>query len=328
MPDYLSVIGFVAGLVLLVRGADLFTDAVVDTAKKFRLSTLLLGLLVAGAEPEELLASAIAAGKGMSGIAVGNALGTNIAVIGLALALGAAIMPVVADKPSQRHGLIVLVFSLPPVVFLLNGSVTRWEGVLLALLFLVYVWYVVQREKIEIQLEEVTTTQLLAGKAGGEEEEDEDDDDDTRPAWKVVGVVVLGMALMAAGGELLVGGAGSIMRWLHLSETVVGLTFVSIATSAEMIVLSIVPISKGYSEITIGGIIGSYAYNVMLTLGVAAAIRPLAVSMDLLSIDLPVMLGFYALLLIFTYQGRLTRTHGVVLLASYLVYLIYNFTLR
>lgn len=326
MPAYLGIVGFATGLALLVRGADLFTDAVVDTAKKFRLSTLLLGLLVAGAEPEELLASAIAAGKGMSGIAVGNALGTNIAVIGLALALGAAIMPVAADKTSQRHGLIVLAFSLPPLAFMLNGTVARWEGVLLALLFLVYVWYVVQREKIEIQLEEVTTTQLLAGKTGGRDEDD--DDDDPRPAWKVVGGVVLGMALMAAGGELLVGGAGSIMRWLHLSETVVGLTFVSIATSAEMIALSIVPITKGYPEITIGGIIGSYAYNVMLTLGVSAIVRPLAVSTDLLSIDLPVMLGFYGLLLLFTYKGQLTRTNGVVLLALYLGYLFYNFTLR
>lgn len=368
MVDYLSVIGFAAGLAMLIWGADLFTDAVVDTAKKFRVSTLMLALLVAGAEPEELLASAIAAGKGMHGIAVGNVLGTNIAIIGLALALGAIIMPITSSKPSQRHGIIVLAFSLPPIFLMLNGSLARWEGIVLVLLFLVYVWYVVQKEKIEIELEEVTTAQLLdreveSGDQGDDdnpaqadfrlarqskseleelpqtpqvfenaqdarEDSEDDHDDDNRPTWKVVSVIIFGMALMAAGGELLVGGAGSIMQWLNLSETVVGLTFVSIATSAEMIVLSIVPVFKGHPEITTGGIIGSYAYNVILTFGVAAIVRPLAVPTALLAVDLPIMVGFYALLLIFAFKGNFTRANGIMLLLPYLAYLFYNFAVR
>src|SRR5919109_307349 len=123
---------------LLLFGAELFTDAAIDAARALRITTLAMGLLLAGAEPEELLTAVFAAAKEADGIAIGDAVGTNITIVGLCLGLGAILAPITTDRSSLRHGLITLIASLPAIGLLTLGTIGRLEGLLLIALYGLY----------------------------------------------------------------------------------------------------------------------------------------------------------------------------------------------
>jgi cation:H+ antiporter len=311
MPElWVSLVLLAIGAGLLLWGVDLFTDAAIDTARALRISTLALGLLLAGAEPEELLTAAIAAGRGAPGIAIGDAVGTNVTIIGLALGIGALLAPIAVEPKALRHGLLTLVASLPAVLLLARGSVGRLEGLLLCGLYAGYVWYVVRRERIPLETEEGTVEELAAELAEPPE----------NPLWKSLGLTLLGLLMMASGGHFTVEGAQGLASWAGLTETAVGLTLVALATSIEMVVLSIVPVLKGHPELTIGGILGSYAYNLTLTLGVAALVAPLSVGDEPVRLPLVFMLGLLVLLLLLMRTGRLHRLSGLLFLGLYAAY--------
>ena len=311
MEPLLVVLSLALGVGLLLGGAELFTEAAVDAARALRISTLAMGLLLAGAEPEELFTAAIASGERAPGIAIGDAVGTNVTIIGLALGLGALLAPIAVERSALRHGLITLIVGLPASLLLLRGSVGRAEGVLLCALYGGYVWYVVRRERIPLETEEGTVEELAAELAEAPKQ----------PAWKSIMLTLVGMAMMASGGHFTVDGARAVAAWSGLSETAIGLTLVSLATSAEMVVLSIVPVLKGHPELTIGGVVGSYAYNLTLTLGVAALVSPLSVGDEPVFVPLGFMLGLLLLLLLLMRSGRLGRASGLLLLAIYALYL-------
>lgn len=301
---------------LLLYGAELFTDAAIDAARALRITTLAMGLLLAGAEPEELLTAVFAAAKGADGIAIGDAVGTNITIVGLCLGLGAILAPIAVDRSSLRHGLITLIASLPAIGLLALGTIGRLEGLCLVALYGLYVWYILKRERIPLELEEGSTDEIAAklrrqAKA---------------PVWKSLGLCLLGLVMMAAGGNFTVDSARTIAGAAGLTDTAIGLTLVALATSAEMLVLSIVPVLKGHPELTVGGIIGSYAYNLTLTLGAAAAVAPLTVGDEPVLIPLAFMLGGLLLLLALMSRGRLGRIGGMVLVASYVLFV--GLTLR
>ena len=298
------------GVGLLLGGAELFTESAIETARALRITTLALGLLLAGAEPEEMFTAAIAASKGSPGIAIGDAVGTNVTIIGLALAVGAVLVPIRVEPTALRHGIITLVASLPAVVLLLRGGLGRAEGMLLCALYAAYVWYVVRRERLPLETEEGTIEDLtreLAEPPG-------------KPAWLAVGLTLLALAMMASGGHFTVDGARAIAARAGLSETAIGLTLVALATSAEMVVLSIVPVLKGHPELTLGAILGSYAYNATLTLGVAALVAPLAEGGQAVLTSLVFMLGLLILLLALMRHGQLGRGSGLLLLVLYAAY--------
>jgi cation:H+ antiporter len=300
------------GVGLLLGGAEVFTEAAVDTARALRITTLAMGLLVAGAEPEELFTAAIASAQGSPGIAIGDAVGTNVTIIGLALGIGALLAPVAAERSAIRHGLIVLVASLPATAVLLRGEVGRLEGLLLCALYGIYGWYVVRRERIPLETEEGTLEELAEELAEAPKQ----------PLWKSGGLTLLGLAMMASGGFFTVDSAQAIADWAGLTETAIGLTLVALATSGEMVALSIVPVLKGHPELTLGGIIGSCAYNVTLTLGVAALVAPLAVGEAPVAVPLAFMLGLLLLLLVLMGRGRLDRASGALLLGAYVAYVV------
>jgi cation:H+ antiporter len=307
----LSLFFLAIGVGLLLGGAELFTEAAVDAARALRMTTLATGLLLAGAEPEELFTAAIAAARDAPGIAIGDALGTNVTIIGLALGVGALLAPIVVERAASRHGLITLVISLPASVMLMRGGLGRLEGLLLCGLYAGYVWYVVRRERIPLETEEGTVEELAHELA----------ERPRKPAWKSVGLVLLGLAMMASGGHFTVDAARAFAAWAGLTETAIGLTLVALATAAEMVVLSIVPVLKGHPELTIGGVVGSYAYNVTLTLGVAAFVSPLAVDGGLVGAALAFMLGLLMLLLLLMRLRQIGRGGGLLLVAIYGLYL-------
>lgn len=318
MLSILLALGLLAiGTLLLVVGADWFMDGAGDLARLFGVSALILGILLAGLEPEEMLTAAIASARGVPGLAVGNVIGTNITIVTLALGLSALIAPIALRRTVRRQALIATLVSIVPIALLLTGLVTRLEGFLLLLLFIVYtsVLFWVDRESLRNLVEL---------------EADDDDDDETeapgrstykRFPWKAVAQTVGGLVAMTIGGPAIVEGALRLTQAVGLSTGIVGATVVSLGTGAEMIALGISAARKQKAELLVGGIIGSFAYNLLVTLGLAAAIRPVPVEPRLLFIALPIMVVAHLALLALIWYSKLNRLAGAIFVLAYVVYL-------
>lgn len=303
------------GTVLLVVGADWFLDGAGDLARTLGISALVLGVLLAGLEPEEMLTAAIASARGAPTLAVGNVIGTNVTIVTVALGLSALIFPMVIDRSVRRQALIATLVSIIPVVLLFFGVVTQLEGVLLLVVFVGYTIFLFR-------------TDQEAVKRIAESETDDDDDDEqekhSRPRfhWKPILLTFGGLAAMAAGGPAIVEGALRLAHIIGLSQGVVGATIVSLGTGAEMIALGVSAARKKRADILVGGILGSFAYNLLVTLGLAATIHAIPIDSHVTFIALPTMIIVHLVLLAFVWYGKIPRVMGGLLIGAYITYLI------
>ncbi len=351
----LTVLQFIAGGVFIWLAAEWFTNRLVAAARTWRVTPMLLGILVVGAEPEELVASVVASWQGAPEIALGNAVGTNITVVALALGLGTLLTRVPVSRSSQRQTLATLAFTTVPLTLMLDGLLTRWEGLFLVITFIGYAWYVLGQEGIEWELEDDVSVKVQGKQVvvfereeltGREKFTDTEETGEpgaelqgekgtlTRPGKAPLlerfhqgGLLLAGLVLLSLGGELLVAGAVGISEAFNLNRTVVGVALVSLATSAEMIAMALVPLVKGHSELTLGGIVGSYAYNTLLTLGGAALAAPLAVEPVMKLVYLPAMVGVLFYLFLAMRKQRLDKFDSLVLLGVYLAFIVTTFFL-
>jgi cation:H+ antiporter len=307
----------VVGTGLLLAGADWFVDGVGDLARALGVSTLVLGVLLAGLEPEEMLTAAIASGRGAPALAVGDVIGTNVTIVTAALGLSALIFPMVISRSVRRQALIATLVSVIPVVLLFLGAVTQVEGVLLLVVFAGYTFFLLRTDREAV-------------KRMAESEADDDDDDNdgqerhSRPPlrWKPVLLTSGGLAAMALGGPAIVEGALRLTQIIGLSQGVVGATIVSLGTGAEMIGLGVSAARKKQSDILIGGILGSFAYNLLVTLGLAAAIHALPVAPHVTFLALPIMIVVHLVLLTLVWYGKIPRVMGGLLVGVYIAYLV------
>src|SRR5579859_3831443 len=249
------------GTLLLVIGADWFLDGAVDLARILGISALVLGVVLAGLEPEEMLTAAIASARGAPALAVGNVIGTNVTIVTVALGLSALITPMVIHRPVRQQALIATGISILPIVFLFLRGVSRLEG---AFLLAVFVGYTIVLFRVD--------RDAIKRMAALEADDDDDREQHIRPhfTWKPALLTAGGLAAMAIGGPAIVGGALRLAQLAGLGEGVVGATIVSLGTGAEMIALGISAARKQQSDVLVGGILGSFAYNLLVTLGLAA----------------------------------------------------------
>ena len=308
----------VVGTGLLLAGADWFLDGAGDLARALGVSALVLGVLLAGLEPEEMLTAAIASARGAPALAVGNVVGTNVTMVTAALGLSALLSPMVIDRSVRRQAVIATLVSIIPMVLLFLGTVTRLEGVLLLVVFVGYTFLLLRTDREAVQ--------RLAEHTGDDDDNDDDDDQKghspPRWLWKPVLLTFGGLVAMALGGPAIVEGALHLAPVIGLSQGVVGATIVSLGTGAEMIALGVSAARKKRSDILVGGILGSFAYNLLVTLGLAAAIHPLPVDFHVIFLALPVMIAVHLVLLTLIWYGKIPRTIGGLLVAIYLAYLI------
>ena len=313
----LAVFLLLVGTVLLLVGADWFLDGAGDLARVLGMSALVLGVILAGLEPEEMLTAAIASGRGAPALAVGNVIGTNITIVTAALGLSALLFPVAIDRAVRRQALIATLVSIVPVILLFLGVVTQLEGILLLGVFVGYTCF-------------LWRTDREAFKRIAEAEDDDDDNDDearegparSRLPWKALLLTFGGLVAMAGGGPALIEGALRLTQVIGLSQGIIGATIVSLGTGAEMIALGVSAARKKRSDILVGGILGSFAYNLLVTLGLAAAIHPLPVDPRMIFLALPIMIAVHLALLVLIWYGKIPRVMGGLLMAVYLVYLI------
>lgn len=311
------VLATLAGFVLLVGGADRFVLGAGAMARNFGVSPLLIGLTIVGfaTSAPEIMVSALASFRGNPGLAVGNAIGSNIANIGLVLGVTALTRPMQIQSETLRREIpALLAVTLLGVMLFLDNHLSRIDGVVLLLgLGLLMHWM----------------ARLGIGSAAGDpmqaEYEAEIRDDVTTPA--ALGWFVLGLIVLMTGAHLLVWGAVSIAKALGVSNLIIGLTIVAIGTSLPELAVSVVGALKGEYDLAFGNIIGSNMFNIMAVVGVAATIHPTDVARDVLTLHVPVMVGLTLVIFAIAYnfggRGRIYRAEGFLLLLSFIAYQSY-----
>ena len=309
-----NVAEVIAGLVLLIWGADRFVHGAAATARNLGVAPLMIGLTIVAfaTSAPEILVSVVAATRGEPDLAIGNAIGSNIANISLVLGAVALIRPIELKSATLRREMpALLAVSLLTVALFLDSYLARIDGfVLLTGLVIVVIWLV--RLGIRSSATDPLQSDFEAEIPVGQSMK-------AAVVWLLVGIVAL-----LFGADFLVSGAINIARAIGVSEIVIGITLVAVATSLPELAVSLVSAIKGEFGIAIGNIVGSNIFNMLAVIGIAAAIEPAALPPSVLSLHLFVMVAFTLVLFAMTYEydgrGVITRYEGFALLAAFLAY--------
>jgi cation:H+ antiporter len=302
----IAVLLLVVAAALLVTGAELFVENAAGAARRLGVTVIAVGVLLAGAEPEELLTAVIAAVQDRPGLAAGDAIGANITMLTVTIGLAAMLRPLPMGHRVRQYALLSAVAGGLAVLALVGGRVSRWEGGLLVLAYIGLVALVWWREKKPPAL--------------GELAEMDDDGEGARRPGVALGLAVVGIALMLLGGDLAVRGAVRVVDAIGRSDSAVGLTILALATTAELFALVLTAARHAVPEIAVAGIVGSAAYNATATLGAAALARPLAVDGVIWAAVVAALLPLAILL--FARRGQFGRATGGALCAGYAAYAV------
>ena len=302
---------------LLVAGAELFVENAAGAARRLGVTVIAIGILLAGAEPEELLTAVIAALQDRPGLAAGDAVGANVTMLTACLGLAALVRPLQLGHRVRQYALLSAVAGVLAVLALLSGTVGRVEGALLVTGYVSLVGLVWWREKEPPTIGELAE---IAEHADDEHAGDDDDRSGSRSPARSLVLVVVGIALMVVGGDLAVRGAVRVVESLGRTDSAIGLTLLALATTAELFALVLTAARHAVPEIAVAGVVGSAAYNATATLGAAALARPLVVEGVLAASVLAAVLPLAVLAL--APRGRLGRPAGAALCTAYVVYVV------
>lgn len=310
---------FTAGLVAMYFGAEALVRGAARLARSLGIGPLIVGLTVVafGTSAPELIVSALAAGRGQSGVALGNVLGSNICNIGLILGLSAVVSPIRAEmRLIRRETPLMIAVALVFIILALDGDIGRVDGVGLVILLGAYLWLmlrVARTESVAVREEFAEYQELEALDPRGESR-----------LWNLV-LIAVGLVGLVAGAHLLVTGALFFARALGISEIVIGLTVVAVGTSLPELATSLVAAIRRESDIALGNVVGSNIFNLLGILGIAAIVHPIGVDPTLWEFEIPVMVGLSVLLLILLWRRLdVTRWEGAVLLALYLAFTVWT----
>lgn len=312
----IAIIQLVAGFLLLVWGADRLVAGASATARNLGVSPLIIGLTIIGfgTSAPELVVSAVATLKGNSGLAVGNAIGSNIANMGLVLGATALIYPLRMESHAlKREYPMLLLVMLICFLMALDGAYSRFEGWILIIgLFAVVIWII-----------RIGLHRPLSDPLAEEFDAEIPRDIPTKVAvfWLMVGLIILPIS-----STFLVEGAITIARILHVTDTVIGLTVVAIGTSLPELATAITAALHKEDDLAIGNIIGSNIFNLLGVLGIAAAIQPISLLPIILARDFPAMFlvtgALYLMASDFRGPGRIGRRSGSALLLMFIGYML------
>ena len=309
MEIILSAVLLLIGLVMLCFGGNWLVSGGVAIAKKFRISNLVIGMTIVayGTSTPELAASIAAAGD-HSAIILGNIIGSNIANVGMVIGVAAILVPLAVQKSVLRKEIpIMLGVSALLVLLSVDGEISQYDGILLLVglgVFTVYTFRTALKHR--------------------EKHADDSNSDKTNIYLKSIGFIGIGIIVLYIGAILTVDNAVIIATELGLSEKIIGLTVIAIGTSLPELITSIIAIRKGHSDIGIGNIIGSNIYNILMIMGVGAALGGVLITADVY-VDYAIMIIFSLSLLIGLKTKIINRTMGVILATGYVLYLITTF---
>ena len=309
MEIILSAVLLLIVLVMLCFGGNWLVSGGVAIAKKFRISNLVIGMTIVayGTSTPELAASIAAAGD-HSAIILGNIVGSNIANVGMVIGVAAILVPLAVQKSVLRKEIpIMLGVSALLVLLSIDGEISQYDGTILLIglgLFAAYTFRSALKQR--------------------EKNADDSNSNKNNVYLKSIGLIGIGIIVLYIGAILTVDNAVVIATELGLSEKIIGLTVIAIGTSLPELITSIIAIRKGHSDIGIGNIIGSNIYNILMIMGVGAALGGVLITADVY-VDYAIMIIFSLSLLIGLKTKIINRTMGVILATGYVLYLITAF---
>lgn len=346
----MSYIFILLGILLLIKGGDYLIEGSVVIARRAKLSPMIIGLTVIGfgTSMPELCVSAQAAWTGSSGIALGNVAGSNISNIALILGVTALIHPIPAKPDILRRGMPVFVLALCIIIAVaVNGTIERWMGMTMVGLLIIYLIVEIRRSrKIEADKRKTVSTKVSKDESSPAEEisiestkdasssadVNETDSVKDMPLWKALSVVILSLAAMVWGSDMLVSGASDIAHTIGDSmgvdpvamERIIGLTIVAVGTSLPELCASVIAARKGETDMAVGNIIGSGIFNILCVVGVASSISPIHNSWHPFALDYIVQLGLCLLLWLFLRTNHLLqRWEGAIFTTIYVSYILF-----
>ena len=306
------LLAFIIGAAVIVWGAEAFSEHLGAASVRLGVSAFALALLLAGAEPEELATVVTAALRGSPGIAFGDVIGANVTICCVALGVGAWIAPLPFRRAVMRYAILGLPLGAIAAWMAWDGHVGRIEGGILVLLYAAYVaaiWLAERRPPTLGEAGEVAEAREAAKQGRGGR------------VGRDLLLVLAGVLAMAGGASLLVV-AVERMAGTAAAQTRLGLTIVGFATGFELVVLAWSAARRGISEAVVAGVVGSFAYNVTMTLGAGALAHPLAIA-DAPALRRPLVMMVAALALVVLLAARrrrLGRVEAAILLAGYPVF--------
>ena len=305
---FLQLLLLALGFFLLVKGADWFVEGASGIADKFGIPQLVIGLTIVamGTSAPETAVSITAALKGNADIAVGNVVGSNILNVLIILGISSVITSIAVAKTTVRYEIpIMLAMTLLLLVFGANGgTVCLWEGVVLLLCFVGYLAYMfVMVKKGEMQSEEMDCA--------------------PKPLWKLLIAGAVGLGLIILGSDVTVDSATALAKIFGMSEKFIGLTIVALGTSLPELCTSVIAARKGKADIAIGNVVGSNIFNILFVIGTSALIIPVAFEMSFVVDCLVAAAAGVILWLCVLRKKKLSRIHGIIMLACYAVYFAY-----
>ena len=312
----LAFVAIVLGLATLVWSSDKFVEGAASIAESFGVSTLMVGLTVVafGTSAPEILVSGFASATGSPGLAIGNAIGSNIANIGLVLGFTALIVAVPVHPIAKKQDLSVYigVVILVGLIFM-DGEFAQFEGASLVIaLIIISIILVKTRSK--------TTDPALITELEGDEHE-------VLTRNQALFAFFIGIVMLLVSSRLLVWGAVTVAQAFGVSEVMIGLTIIAVGTSLPELAATLTSALKGHHDLAIGNILGSNILNMLAVLPLPGLIAPGALEAGNFSRDFAVMALLSALMFVFIYLPRekeiITRSKGIVLLGIYATYIGY-----
>ena len=332
-----SVLLFILGLVLLIKGGDWFVDGATGIAQKFHVPDLIIGATVVsiGTTLPEVMVSAGSALAGHGQMAYGNAIGSIICNTALIAALTIAIRPSKCERKSLILPVIFFFVAAGFYSFIAysTGDFNRVVGIVLLCIFAVYMFVLIRQAVIESKAVKETVNAVQTDTEGEEVKKES-------PLWKMLILLVIGAALIAIGADLLVDNGTLIAQYLGVPETVIALTFVALGTSLPELVTAITALAKGHSALSLGNICGANLFNLVLVSGLSVTLGPFSFEnagfstmniagrtfFESLVIDTPLMLLVMIVLTIpALVKQKLSRWQGVLLLAMYAAFCTFQF---
>jgi cation:H+ antiporter len=306
----------ILGFIFLIKGASLLVDGASSIAKKFGISSLVIGLTVVafGTSAPELILNVIASFRGVSDMALGNIIGSNISNILLIGGIAAMIYPIKVKGGTTWKEIPLSLLALVVLLIFANDQIidhgatsiiSRIDGIALIAFFLIFLYYTFGIAKVR-------------------------EKDDTEYAkmniWLSVGYIVLGMIGLALGGKWIIDSATTIASNFGLSDTLIGLTILAIGTSLPELATAVVAAFKKNADLAIGNIIGSNIFNIFFVVGVTAIIRPVHFNLQM---NADILIGVLATLMLyyFVFTGKkersIERYEGIGLFCAYLIYIVF-----
>ncbi|MCW7072387.1 MAG: hypothetical protein OCU20_00560 [Methanophagales archaeon] len=309
MNTIVSIALFVVGLGLVIYFAEKLVKGAVGTSLGFGVSTFLISVIFIGFDPENLAVGAVGSFEGIAGIALGSIIGAAMVAIALAFGITALFAPMSFEQVPKQILTVPILAVLLLGILSFDGQLSRIDGAVLLLGFVLSVNYLLRLSKRGFDI-----------KPTGEVAETLEEAEELSK-WKSFGLLLLSLAAIIIGSEMLVAGSETIIVRLGLSDTVFGMTILAFLVSIEELARELPAAMKGRPEISFGNVVGSILAFFLFNAGIIALVSPVTVGTQVLRFYLPICLGTVIVVSLFMMTKKIPRWAGGILVLLYLIFI-------